>query len=318
MRSIARLTIAIAMTSAIVFPSNAVNASECDARIAALKRDMAKTNDPASLENAMLAVVDAVECGPEDAGVAKKLFTERLLASAEEARRQGRGDAADALAAKAAAQHVSWRAARAYGDSLSRQRQYAKAAEYFQEALNLLGEDKSTGAPRKEELRQLTLKADEAYHLAAAGTDQRKGQDGVLVRSITRSGAPGGVLSRAANRGIEAVRLPMPILFRYDSDEFTPVGEQAAQELRDILRASPPARINVTGHTDRIGSDEYNQKLSERRARRVAQYLKENGVASTFVATGKGMRSPRILSEGHGYSQMQIDELNRRVEFEWN
>lgn len=313
-----RIPLLLPSIAALALATVPVSASPCGPRLAAFKRDLARAGEPQTLEPAMLAIVDAVDCDPEAAMAAKQMFAERLLDAADAAVRQGWREVADDLIAKAAAQHVSWRAAAARGDSLSRRRDHVGAAKAFQDALNLVAEERTTRPPSRDERRQLTLKAEEAYHLAAAGTDQRNGQDGVLVRSVTRSGTPGGVWTRIATRGLEPVRLPMPILFRYDSDAFTPVGEEAAQELRDILRSNPPARIKVIGHTDRMGGADYNQRLSERRARRVVQYLQEGGVSATFVASGEGMRSPRVLSEGHGYSQIQIDELNRRVEFQWD
>jgi len=74
--------------------------------------------------------------------------------------------------------------------------------------------------------------------------------------------------------------------------------------------------INVYGHTDRIGSAQYNQKLSERRANTVKAYLVSKGVAASKVETyGYGKTSPTKSCPGNLSGKALIDCLapNRRV-----
>jgi OOP family OmpA-OmpF porin len=74
--------------------------------------------------------------------------------------------------------------------------------------------------------------------------------------------------------------------------------------------------INVYGHTDRIGSAQYNQKLSERRANAVKAYLVSKGVAASKVETyGYGKTSPAKSCPGNLSGKALIDCLapNRRV-----
>ena len=74
--------------------------------------------------------------------------------------------------------------------------------------------------------------------------------------------------------------------------------------------------INVYGHTDRIGSAQYNQKLSERRANAVKSYLVSKGVAASKVETyGYGKTSPTKSCPGNLSGKALIDCLapNRRV-----
>ena len=73
----------------------------------------------------------------------------------------------------------------------------------------------------------------------------------------------------------------------------------------------------VTGHTDRIGSDAYNQKLSERRANQVKDYLAAQGVDSGIISSaGKGESEPVVQCEGNKATKKLISCLqpNRRVE----
>jgi len=76
------------------------------------------------------------------------------------------------------------------------------------------------------------------------------------------------------------------------------------------LRDDPNLRIRVVGHTDSVGSETYNQQLSEKRARATADYLISQGVSSSQVSVeGRGESEPRASnSTADGRAQ------NRRVE----
>lgn len=73
--------------------------------------------------------------------------------------------------------------------------------------------------------------------------------------------------------------------------------------------------VMVTGHTDRIGSEAYNQKLSEQRAKEVKDYLVSQGVdASRLQATGKGESEPVVDCKGiRGKQLVECLAPNRRV-----
>ena len=77
-------------------------------------------------------------------------------------------------------------------------------------------------------------------------------------------------------------------------------------------------RVTITGHTDRLGSEAYNQKLSERRANAVKQYLAQKGVAaSRLTAVGRGESQPVVqCSDSDRAKLIQCLEPNRRVEVE--
>jgi OOP family OmpA-OmpF porin len=94
--------------------------------------------------------------------------------------------------------------------------------------------------------------------------------------------------------------------------EFEPVLKAAAR----ILQKNPDARLTITGHTDTIGSDEYNQRLSERRAEAVKQYLVSRGVAAERLdVVGKGRSEPLVPSTtSEGRDNPDARAINRRVE----
>jgi OOP family OmpA-OmpF porin len=85
-----------------------------------------------------------------------------------------------------------------------------------------------------------------------------------------------------------------------------PILDEAAATLKD----EKDAVVSVEGHTDAVGSDAYNQRLSERRARAVAAYLAGHGIArSRLSTTGFGESKPVATNEtADGRAE------NRRVE----
>lgn len=82
-------------------------------------------------------------------------------------------------------------------------------------------------------------------------------------------------------------------LFAFDKADLKPEGVTMLDSLVGQLKGARYDAIVVTGHTDRIGSSQYNQKLSERRANTVKNYLVAQSVtASRIDAQGKGETQP--------------------------
>jgi OOP family OmpA-OmpF porin len=81
-------------------------------------------------------------------------------------------------------------------------------------------------------------------------------------------------------------------------------------EAAQILQDNPDVRVTIEGHTDAVGSDAYNQQLSERRAAAVKRYLVTKGIAADRLETvGRGESEP--------VSSNETDEgraMNRRAE----
>jgi len=105
-------------------------------------------------------------------------------------------------------------------------------------------------------------------------------------------------------RAGEARRMTIPdrVLFDFDDDRLTtPAALDGA--LAEIARR-PGARVTVEGHTDELGSAAYNQRLSERRAEAVVEYLIGRGVARERLVV-RGLGESRPVASGH-------DEVSRR------
>ncbi|MDQ6609040.1 MAG: OmpA family protein [Bacteroidota bacterium] len=101
------------------------------------------------------------------------------------------------------------------------------------------------------------------------------------------------------------------VLFGYDKSELGTSATTNLSKLVEILNRYPDTNIEIIGHTDNKGSNEYNQGLSERRANAVVNYLNSNGINnSRLTAIGKGETDPIVSNDTEdGRAQ------NRRVEF---
>lgn len=98
--------------------------------------------------------------------------------------------------------------------------------------------------------------------------------------------------------------------FGFDSAELTSDSRASLEDALEILKRNADLAVEIAGHTDAIGTESYNQSLSQRRARAVRDYLVANG-----IDTG------RLTARGYGESEPIADNsseagraMNRRVE----
>jgi outer membrane protein OmpA-like peptidoglycan-associated protein len=98
--------------------------------------------------------------------------------------------------------------------------------------------------------------------------------------------------------------------FEFDKAELRQADRELLSRIAGILLTSQDYTVSVNGHTDDVGSDEYNQRLSERRAQAVRDYLVKVGLPPGIVSvTGHGKSLPLV----RGTSE-QARAKNRRVE----
>ena len=119
----------------------------------------------------------------------------------------------------------------------------------------------------------------------------------------------GGAAAQPAQRRADA--LSIPVLFAFDSSEIVPVARRQLDAIAEGIRRLPASRVvAIEGHTDAIGSDDYNLALSLRRATAVKNYLVRE----------QGIDPVRLKEAGFGRlrplpgAQPEAAE-NRRVEF---
>lgn len=100
------------------------------------------------------------------------------------------------------------------------------------------------------------------------------------------------------------------IHFEFNSAILTPAARQSLQRVVRSLRNQPGSRVEIAGHTDSLGNDNYNLKLSQQRANSVRSYLVRNGIdGSRLSAKGYGEQQP-IESNATESGRA----MNRRVE----
>ena len=107
-----------------------------------------------------------------------------------------------------------------------------------------------------------------------------------------------------------AVTFDSGILFPFNSTDILPAGRQNLQELARSLQQYPNSDILVVGHTDNVGSDNFNDDLSRRRASAAGSYLQSLGVPSSRIRTvGRGESEPVLANDTENQRAR-----NRRVE----
>ena len=123
---------------------------------------------------------------------------------------------------------------------------------------------------------------------------------------------------KLAGTGVKIVRegndirlvMPSDITFDVDKADIRPRFYRTLNAVATVLNGFPETDVLIAGHTDSTGSEEYNQRLSERRAATVMQYLIAQGVDPRRIdARGFGERYP--IADN---STEQGRALNRRVE----
>ena len=156
--------------------------------------------------------------------------------------------------------------------------------------------------------------------LAGAAQAQNPSAD-QIVKSLTPVGASGttrgihagpapGALPRAAGG---APSVSMTVQFASGSATLTPQARQALDELGRALstRTLAPYRFRIEGHTDTVGSRDYNKALSDRRAEAVAQYLTTTFHVSPERLEPIGMGEDGLLIQTPDQTP---EPRNRRVE----
>jgi outer membrane protein OmpA-like peptidoglycan-associated protein len=160
---------------------------------------------------------------------------------------------------------------------------------------------------RADELAQAKFRAEFAAGVSKEAAERaRRERDAERARLKEALGKVAE--TRETARGL-VVSLP-DILFDFDSATLRPEAKETLSKLCGVMLVTDGQTLSVEGHTDSIGSEEYNLELSERRAETVRNYM-----------TACGLSSDMVSSEGYGESQpiasndtAEGRQTNRRVD----
>ncbi|MCW9709875.1 OmpA family protein [Avibacterium sp. 21-586] len=104
-------------------------------------------------------------------------------------------------------------------------------------------------------------------------------------------------------------------LFDFNKDTISAKGAKVIDSVAEQLKTAGAANVKVSGYTDRLGSDAYNLKLSQRRAERVKAYLIKKGVTANIEAVGYGKANQvKACNDESGQALKDCLRENRRVE----
>jgi outer membrane protein OmpA-like peptidoglycan-associated protein len=111
------------------------------------------------------------------------------------------------------------------------------------------------------------------------------------------------------------IELSSDVLFDFDKADLLPKAIPALEKVATILKSYPNAACSIEGHTDNKGLKDYNQKLSERRAASVKDWLTAHGVSSPMTTRGWGATKPVAPNAlPNGRDDPEGRKKNRRVE----
>jgi len=149
------------------------------------------------------------------------------------------------------------------------------------------------------------------------------------IIGATVGGVTGAVIGRKMDKQAEEIKKQVPnanvervgegivvefnskILFGFDKSDLTNTAEGNLKDLVTILNKYPDTDIEIQGHTDDVGTDEYNQGLSERRAASVSSYIKSKGISGSRIGIkGYGESAPKYPNDSEANRAQ-----NRRVDF---
>ncbi|MBK3867416.1 OmpA family protein [Pseudomonas stutzeri] len=159
------------------------------------------------------------------------------------------------------------------------------------------------------------IDADEAEWMAGVGVGLNFGGGARQVAAVepTPEPAPAPIVDNEPEPAPELVRVELDVKFDFDKSRVREESYSDIKNLADFMQQYPQTSTTVEGHTDSVGTDQYNQRLSERRAEAVRNVLVEE----------YGVEGGRVSSVGYGESRPVADngtdegrQINRRVEAE--
>jgi outer membrane protein OmpA-like peptidoglycan-associated protein len=271
--------------------------------VQAAARDVVETAEEARV----MAVKQKAEQDAQARVAAEKRAAEEQAAAeikrrqdAELARQQAEAAKADAIRMRQEAEKAAADAARQKAEA----EQATAAAVVQQQAAQAAAEQAARDkAAAVDQQRAAEAEADKARQAAAKAESEKAELRAQLLNQLnsilqTRDSARGLIVNMS------------DVLFDTGSYTLKPGAREKLAKISGIVLAHPGLNLQIEGHTDSVGTDEFNQQLSERRADSVRDFLAEQGVpASSITAHGFGKTQPVASND-----TAEGRQRNRRVE----
>lgn len=275
--------------------------------VSAAAREVVETAEEARV---MAVKQKAEEDAQAKAAADKKAAEEQAAAEikrrqdAELARQQAEAAKADALRMKQEAEQAAAEAARQKAEAEQATATAVAQQQAAQAAAEQAARDKAAAVDQQRAAEAEAEKARQAAAQAEAEKAQLRAQLLSQLNSIlqTRDSARGLIVNMS------------DVLFDTGSYTLKTGAREKLAKISGILLAHPGLNLQIEGHTDSVGSDEFNQQLSEQRAGSVRDFLAEQGVpVSTITARGFGKTQPVATND-----TPEGRQRNRRVELVLN
>jgi outer membrane protein OmpA-like peptidoglycan-associated protein len=129
----------------------------------------------------------------------------------------------------------------------------------------------------------------------------------------------GAVQALAVKETATEIRLELSadVLFDFDKAEIRPDAAKVLAQAAEVVRGHTTRRVVIEGHTDAKGTEQYNQRLSERRAQAVKRWLQEREGLKTMALETRGWGARRPVAPNarpDGSDHPEGRQKNRRVE----
>src|SRR5579859_4110703 len=251
------------------------------------------------------AAREVVETAEESRVMAVKQKAELDAQAAAAAARKAAEDQAAAEARRRQdAELARQQAEQAKADAV-RMKQEAEAAAA--DAAKQKAEAEAAAAAARQQQEAAQAAAEQAARDKAAALDQQRAAEAEL-RSQLLNQLNSILQTRDSARGL--IVNMSDVLFDTGSYTLKPGAREKLAKISGILLAHPGLTMQIEGHTDSVGTDEFNQQLSERRADSVRDFLAQNGVPGTSItARGFGKTQPVASND-----TAEGRQRNRRVE----
>jgi outer membrane protein OmpA-like peptidoglycan-associated protein len=238
---------------------------------------------------------------------AQAAAAERATLQAQQTADRAAREKAEAEAARAAAL-VQQQAAQTAAEQASRDRvaaEAARASAMAQQQVALAAADQASREKAQAEAARASAQADAEKARKAAEQAESEKTD---LRAKLLAQLNTILQTRDSARGL--IVNMSDVLFDTGSYTLKPGAREKLAKISGIVLAHPGLSLQIEGHTDSVGSDDYNRQLSDRRAGSVQEFLVQQGVAAGSVtAIGFGKMEPVASNE-----TSEGRQLNRRVE----